>query len=185
MATQYVLVFRRPVQLDGLTYPAGSIVPKGALPEGKLRSLLDGHWIEERREDELEAVPSPHRVPSIDPRVLAAAREHAETKRREYEAAQRYLESVELMAAEEYEPVETEPERSGLILDDLARPEPKAEPEGEPDGPKSKRTRKAKTDDAPAAEAGSGATDAETDDAPDPEEGNDGEAPPALPDHLS
>lgn len=90
----YVLTFNKRVTLDGYVYPAGAIVPAGVLTTAKLRSLRDSNWIVETREEELQAV-EPYPVPDLDPRVVAAARDHAETKRREYEAALRSLTSLE------------------------------------------------------------------------------------------
>lgn len=135
MAT--LLVFAREVTLEGLIYPAGAIVPAGVLSLPKLMSLRQSNRIVEVREEELREVVFPHRPAQLDPKVLQEAVAHRDKVRRELDAAEALVRSLEAVKAADEAPIDPyEPETRGVEVDlrDVAA-EPEAPATVEPEAP--------------------------------------------------
>lgn len=125
MAT--LLVWAKDTTLEGLIYPAGSVVPAGALNLTRLRSLRESNRILEVREEDVKPV-SPHRPNTMDPRLIQEAEARVEQKKNELKIAKDYLASLEAEQEELLRPIEeSEPERRGIEVDleDVAKPKEK------------------------------------------------------------
>lgn len=117
----FVYTFRRDVRLEGLIYPAGSIVPMGSFKPHMIRHFLEEGRIVEVRAEELSAdLPKPHRIPQTNLATLGAARDHEAQTRRDWDAAKAHLDYVEALYAAEFEPIdEREPERGIDLMEIL------------------------------------------------------------------
>ncbi len=138
------LVFAKQVDLNGLTYPAGALVPSDhGFTAAKERTLRDGRWIRDTEVDDLSKLPVPFTPKtSTPPHIIAEAQVLVDQQRAKVEEAEAYL-AVLIGPAVEDEPEAPAPvfesdetAATAAVADEATAPEPddsdETETEAEP-----------------------------------------------------